>query len=99
MLPSVSPAFPPTIVEWVPRNGQFDRSNRRGVGAGGTIESLLLALSDLKIISEQDISGVLDDAAAAHRSAGGSTEDAALHLAVVAILDRIGAGGNSVPRL
>ena len=69
-----------------------------GLAALSICESLLLALSDLKIMGEKDVGGVLDDAAAAHRSAGASTKDAALHLQVVAILDRIIAGGNSVPR-
>jgi hypothetical protein len=69
-----------------------------GLAALSICESLLLALSDLKIMGEKDAGGVLEDAAAAHRSAGASTQDAELHLEVVAIIDRIIAGGNSIRR-
>jgi hypothetical protein len=69
-----------------------------GLAALAICESLLLALSDLKIIGAKEASGVLEDAAAAYRGAGASTVDAALHREVVAIIDRIIAGGNSIPR-
>jgi hypothetical protein len=69
-----------------------------GLAALSICESLLLALSDLKIMGEKDAGGVLEDAAAAHRSAGTSTQDAELHLEVVTIIDRIIAGGNSIHR-
>jgi hypothetical protein len=70
-----------------------------GLAALSICESLLLALSDLEIMGEKDAGGVLEDAAAAHRSAAASRRDAGLHLEVVAIIDRIIAGGNSIPRL
>jgi len=41
---------------------------------------------------------VLEDAAAAHRHVGGSTQNTALHLEVAAIIDRIIAGSNPVPQ-
>lgn len=69
-----------------------------GIAALSICESLLLALSDLKIMGEADAEGVLADAAAAHRNAGASTKDLALHREVASIIDRIIAGGNSVPR-
>lgn len=69
-----------------------------GLAALSICESLLLALSDLKIMRERDAGGILEDAAAAHRGAGASPPEAALHLEVVAIIDRIIAGGNSIPR-
>lgn len=69
-----------------------------GLAALSICESLLLALSDLKIMRDKDASGVLEDAAAAHRGAGASTPEVALHLEVVAIIDRIMSGGNSIPR-
>lgn len=69
-----------------------------GLAALAIGESLLLALTDLKIMAEKEAGSVLEDAAAAHRSAGASTQDADLHLEVVAILERIIAGGNSIPR-
>jgi hypothetical protein len=74
----------------------------KGVAAGlaalSICESLLLALSDLKIMGEKEAGGVLKDAVAAHRGVGISTQDAALRLEVIAIIDRIIAGGNSIPR-
>jgi hypothetical protein len=66
-----------------------------GVAALSICESLLLALSDLKIMAEKDTCGVLEDAAAAHRSAGDATQNSQLHREVAAIIDRIIAGGNS----
>ena len=69
-----------------------------GVAALSMIESLLLALGDAKILGEEEIVGVVSDAADAHRSMGGSAHNVTLHREVVAILDRIIASGNSVRR-
>jgi hypothetical protein len=69
-----------------------------GVAALSICESLMLAMGDLKIMGAKDAVGIIEDAAAAHRYAGTSTQDKALNLEVVAILDRIIAGGNSVRR-
>jgi hypothetical protein len=67
-----------------------------GLAALSICESLLLALGDRKVMGEQEIVGVIADAADAHRFAGGSAGDISRHLEVAAILDRIIAGGNSV---
>ncbi len=79
-----------------------DPTNTNGTAAGiaalSICESLLLALSDLKIMGRSDTDDVLGDAANAHRGAGSSRHDAALQLEVVAILERIIAGENSIPR-
>jgi hypothetical protein len=70
-----------------------------GIAALSICESLLLAMGDLKIMGEKDAVGVITDAAAAHRGAAGSTaHEPALHLEVVAILERILASGNSIRR-
>jgi hypothetical protein len=69
-----------------------------GLAALSICESLLLAPSDLKIMAAKDAGNVLEDAAAAHRNAGVSAQDTVFHLEVVAIIDRIIAGGNSIPR-
>jgi hypothetical protein len=69
-----------------------------GVAALSICESLLLAMGDLKIMGEKEALGVIDDAATAHRGVGASTQNVALHLEVVAILERIVAGGNSIRR-
>jgi hypothetical protein len=59
---------------------------------------MLLAMGDLQIMSEKDTIDVISDAAAAHRNAGETPHDVALHREVASILDRIIAGGNSVRR-
>lgn len=70
-----------------------------GLAALSICESMLLAFSDLEIIGKKEVNGVLLDAAAAHRGAAGSTgETVALDREVVAIIDRIIAGRNSIPR-
>ena len=67
-----------------------------GLAALSICESLLLAMGDLKIMKEADAVGVIEDAAAAHRNFNGPSKNSALNTAVVAILDRIIAGGNSI---
>jgi hypothetical protein len=67
-----------------------------GLAALSICESLLLAMGDLKIMNEADAVGVIEDAAAGHRNFDGPSKDNALHVEVVAILDRIIAGGNSI---
>ena len=70
-----------------------------GMAALSICESLLLALGDLKIMDEQQAIGVIKDAATAHQAASeetASAETASLHLEVVAILQGIVSGGNSV---
>lgn len=69
-----------------------------GLAALSICESLLLAMGDLKIMGEKDAIGVITDAADAHRGAGATVQDIAMHGEVTAILDRIIAGGNSVRR-
>ena len=71
-------------------------STASGLAALSICESLLLAMGDLKIMGSQDAIGVITDAAAAHRGAGVSVQDIAMHAEITAILDRIISGGNSV---
>ncbi len=68
-----------------------------GLAALSICESLLIALSDLEIMAPKETAGVLRDAASAHRHAGGAGDGAAMHREVAAIIERIGAGGSSVP--
>ena len=49
-------------------------------------------------MGEQEIVGVIADAADAHRFAGEFAGDIRVHLEVAAILDKIITGGNSVRR-
>jgi hypothetical protein len=68
-----------------------------GLAALSICESLLLALTDLKILGKKDLVGILDDAAAAHRGAGVGAREIALHREATAILERIMAGRNALP--
>jgi hypothetical protein len=79
-----------------------DKIDIKGTAAGmaalSICESLLLAMGDLKIMGEADAVGIITDAANAHRDVGTTSMDKAVNVEVVAILDRIVAGGNSVRR-
>jgi hypothetical protein len=61
-------------------------------------EALLLALNDANILPENEIIGILKDAAITHENAGGSDLEIERHKAVAALLNGIIAGGNSVRR-
>jgi len=67
-----------------------------GMAALGICESLLLALTDLKILSEQDARDLLTDVAATHDDAAASSQSPEKHRAVVEIVQRILAGKNGV---
>ncbi|MCY1705076.1 hypothetical protein [Pannonibacter sp. SL95] len=69
-----------------------------GTAALAICESLLLALNDLKILPEDEIVGILQDAAAAHAGDTSEGDSAELHSAVAALINGILAGGNSVRR-
>ncbi len=68
-----------------------------GTAALAVCESLLLALNDHEILPEKEITGILNDAAAAHENAPAGDQDA-LRAAVAALIKNIVAGGNSVRR-
>jgi hypothetical protein len=68
-----------------------------GTAALAICESLLLALNDRNILPESEIVGILKDAAAAHEFAPPDDQDA-LNASVVALINGIIAGGNSVRR-
>jgi hypothetical protein len=72
-------------------------TNAAGYAALAICESLLLTLTDLKIMAEQDARDLLTDAVSAHRQAGGSSPAPELNVAVAAIIERILAGKNSLP--
>ena len=60
---------------------------------------MLIAMRDLKVLSEADARGVLADAAAAHHEQSLSSKDGELHKNVADLIDKIIAGGNSLPRV
>jgi hypothetical protein len=59
---------------------------------------LLVALQDLKIMSEKDARDILQDAAATHHEASTTSEDADLHRRAAAIIDAMVARGYGSPR-
>jgi len=67
-----------------------------GMAALGICESMLLALTDLKIISEQDARDLLTDVATTHTEAATTSTSPANHRAVVGIVQRILAARNGV---
>ena len=69
-----------------------------GHAALAICESLLLALNDRKILPEHEIVGVLKDAAAAHEGVSPGDGVKGMHEAVVALINTIIDGGNSVRR-
>ncbi len=58
----------------------------------------MLALNDADVLPENEILGVLKDAAATHDNAEGSDADLEMHKGVSALIHHIIAGGNSVRR-
>ncbi|MDA3858743.1 MAG: hypothetical protein PF480_11040 [Roseovarius sp.] len=75
-----------------------NHSTTSGVAALSICEALLLALNDAKVLPENEIMGVLKDAATAHENAEGSDTEIQEHNAVAALINRIITGGNSVRR-
>jgi hypothetical protein len=71
-------------------------TDAEGLAALGICESLLLALTELKIISEKDARDLLTDVVATHNEAATSSRTPEKHLAVAAIVERILAGKNGV---
>ena len=67
-----------------------------GMAALGICESMLLALTDLKIISDQDARDLLTDVATTHGEAASASQTPDNHQAVVEIVQRILAGKNGV---
>jgi hypothetical protein len=71
-------------------------TDAEGMAALGICESLLLALTDLKIISEKDGRDLLTDVATTHTEAASASQTPEKHQAVVEIIQRILAGKNGV---
>jgi hypothetical protein len=71
-------------------------TDAEGMAALGICESLLLALTDLTIISEQDARDLLTDVASTHAEAATTSLTPANHRAVIEIVQRMLAGKNGV---
>lgn len=73
-------------------------SDVSGAAALSICESLLLCLTDRGILPEREVVGILQDAAAAHRTSPAEAGNVEMHEAVVALITGILDGGNSVRR-
>jgi hypothetical protein len=71
-------------------------SGTAGNAALAICESMLLSLSENKIIDQAEAPAILEDAAAAHRNAVPLLADGAAHEQAAALIDEILKGGNSV---
>ncbi len=75
-----------------------DHDTYSGIAALSICEALLLALNDAHVLPENEIIGVLKDAATTHENAGGSEAEVETHKTVASLINRIIDGGNSVRR-
>jgi hypothetical protein len=71
-------------------------SNAAGLAALSICESLLLSLTDLKILESAEAISILQDAAAAHRRASTEGKEPQQHLDAAEVIERIIKGKNSV---
>ena len=71
-------------------------SGAAGHAALAICESMLLSLSENKIIEEAEVRAILEDAAAAHRNSVPLLADGAAHEQAASLIDEILKGGNSV---
>lgn len=69
-------------------------TNAEGLAALGICESLVLALTELNVLSEQNARDLLSDVATAHTNAASISNAPDEHRAVVEIVNRILAGKN-----
>ena len=75
---------------------QARHDSAAGMAALGICESLLLALTDLKIINDQDARDLLADVSATHKEAATTAQSPDRHQAVIEIIERILAGKNGM---
>jgi hypothetical protein len=71
-------------------------SDADGTAALGICESMLLALSEAKVLSEKDTRDLLTDVVSSHQNAADASANPGKHEAVIAIVQRILAGKNGV---
>ncbi|MCJ7873449.1 hypothetical protein [Phaeobacter sp. J2-8] len=73
-------------------------SEHAGQAALSICEALLLAMNDHGLLPENEIVGILRDAAATHVNAIGTELEMERHRAVAEMIEAIISGGNSVRR-
>jgi hypothetical protein len=71
-------------------------SDADGTAALGICESMLLALTEAKVLSEKDTRDLLTDVVSTHQNAADASANPGKHEAVIAIVQRILAGKNGV---
>jgi hypothetical protein len=69
-----------------------------GCAALAICESLLLALTELKVLGHSDALGILEDAAATHRGAENTAPDAPIHYEAAHMIEHIISVRNALPR-
>lgn len=78
----------------MPTNRKCD--DAAGTAALGVCEALLIALTDLKIITNQDVRDLLTDVATTHENAAETSPLPNNHHAVIEIIQRILTGKNGM---
>lgn len=73
-------------------------NDHAGLAALSICEALLLAMNDRGLLPENEIVGILEDAATTHANASGTDVETRMHRAVADLINAIIAGGNSVRR-
>ena len=73
-----------------------DKAGAAGLAALAICESLLLSLTETKVLAVGEARAILEDAAAANRNAIPLTPDGRNHAATASVIELILAGGNSV---
>lgn len=69
-----------------------------GCAALAICESLLLALTESRVLGDNDVRGILEDAAATHRGAESTAPDAAVHYEAARMIEHIIEVRSSLPR-
>jgi hypothetical protein len=75
-----------------------DNSGAAGHAALAICESMLLSLTENKVIDAAEAKAILQDAAAAHRNAIPLLADGTAHAEAASLIEEIIKGGNSVRR-
>lgn len=67
-----------------------------GTAALAICEALLLSLTERGLLTQEDVKGILEDAATAHRTIAPVSDNPKLHSATADLIERLIAGGSPV---
>lgn len=76
-----------------------DEDLAAGCAALAICESLLLALTEAKVLNRDDVRGALEDAATVHRNADTTTSSRGIHREAVQIIECIISDHSTLPRV